>query len=161
NEEVRASAHIFLGLIERDRGSTDAARAQLGAAAGTSSPLLSDAGRTLLSATGPRLLTLTLLLRPGFDSNVPLLPGTALAPGALTARADGDILLLASAALRPLRGIGLTVEESASYRQQLRLTDFDLFSNVLGVRYAWLGQSDRVLARYGFELMTLGRELYA
>lgn len=158
--ETATAARLYLGLVDRDRGNADAARAELSASQGTRSPLLADAGRALLVATAPRLLTLTFLLRAGFDSNVPLLPGTALAPGALAGRADGDLLLLAAVSLRPLSSIGLTLDESASFRKQLTLSAFDLFSNLLGARYAWLGERDRVQARYGFELMTLGGSLY-
>ncbi len=159
--ETRAAAGIFLAVVRNERGQVDAARSLLTEVASSPSPPLAEAGRALLGRTAPRLLSLSLLVRPEFDSNVPLQPATVPAGAPSMAQtADGDLLLLAAASLRPIRSIGLSLDETAAWRQQFRLTDYDLFVNDLAARYAWIGARDRVGLSYDFELMTLGRSLY-
>jgi hypothetical protein len=156
--ETTASARIFLGLVASDRGDLDSAQGELAAAA-TSPGGLGDSARTLLQRRGPRQLQLVLLVRPEFDSNVTLLPSTPTANGG-SAQADGDLLVLAGLAWRPWRSFGLSLDETASYRQQFTLLDYSLFANYLSPRYDYLGRNDRVGVAYSFELMTLGGALF-
>ncbi|MSP61562.1 MAG: tetratricopeptide repeat protein [Myxococcales bacterium] len=157
DEETGAAARIFLGLIADESGAADTSRALLLAAAGSRSSALADSGRALLDRAAPHRLAVTLLLRPEFDSNVTLLPSMATAgtPG----QADGSLLFLAALSFRPLRSIGLLLEAVASYRQQLRLLDYDLFAHTLAARYLYRGTRDRFFAEYAFELVTLGSAL--
>jgi hypothetical protein len=162
DSETRASARIFLGLIAGDHGELDAALAFLGEAAASSSGALAESGRTLLALTSPRRLSASVLVRSEFDSNVPLLPSTP-APGSTSCsdRADGDALVLASLSVRPVLRVGLTFEETASYRQQFHCLDYDLFWNTAGIRYVYLGHRARFELAYDFEVLTLGSALYA
>ncbi len=75
--------------------------------------------------------------------------------------ADAYAVLVVSAAVRPFRRAGLTIEDTASYRQEARLYDFDLFANLASARYDYSGSRACLTAGYGFETMTLGSELYA
>jgi hypothetical protein len=109
---------------------------------------------------GVKRLQLVLLVRPEFDSNVPLLPMAPTASTATGQQADGDILVLAGLNWRPFRQIGLNLDETASYRQQFTLLDYSLFANRLSPRYDYLGRNDRVGIGYAFELMTLGGALF-
>lgn len=156
--ETAASARIFLGLIASDRGDSDAARAELDAAAAAPGDLGASA-RSLSRRRGARAVQLVLLVRPEFDSNVPLLPATPT--GATnTQQADGDLLVLGAVTWRPWRRIGLSLDETASYRQQFTLFDYSMFSSYLTPRYDYLGRNDRVGLGYTFELLTLGQSLF-
>jgi hypothetical protein len=157
--ETVASAQIFLGLIADERGELDAARGYLDRARMSPTGDLADSGRGLLRRTAPRVVSLVLLLRPEFDSNVPLLP-TAPTPSARGGQtADGDVLLLVALSLRPVPRIGLTIDETAAYRQQFTLYSYDLFANTLALSYAYLGSADRVKIGYAFDVVTLGPSL--
>jgi hypothetical protein len=159
DNETAASARIFLGLIASDEGNADAARSELAVAAAHGPGDLAESARGLLSRRGAKALELVLLVRPEFDSNVPLFPLTPIAGGP-TQQADGDVLVLGAVTWRPWRRIGLSLDETASYRQQFTLTDYSMFANYLTARYDYLGRNDRVDVGYTFELMTLGGTLF-
>jgi hypothetical protein len=156
--ETAASARIFLGLLASERGDLDAAQADLGAAQQAPGSL-GESARGLLQRRGAKRLQLVLLVRPEFDSNVPLFPMTPTATGS-GQQADGDVLVLVGLNWRPWRQVGLSVDETASYRQQFTLLDYSLFANRLSPRYDYLGRNDRVAVGYAFELMTLGGALF-
>ena len=162
NDETRAAAHLYLGIVARDRGEADAARRELGIAARSSALLLAASGGQLLDRVAQHHLAFTLLVRPEIDSNVPLLPVAATSNSLPDgSRVDGDLLVLVAISLRPSRAIGLVVEETAAYRQQLTLTRYDFFADNLGVRYTHLGDLHRITVAGGGELMTLGGALFA
>jgi hypothetical protein len=158
DDETAASARIFLGLVASDRGDLDSAQSDLATAARAAGDL-GESARTILSRRSAKAVRLVLLIRPEFDSNVPLLP---IAPTATsnTQNADGDLLVLGAVTWRPWRRIGLTLDETASYRQQFTLFDYSMFTNYLSPRYDYLGRNDRVGVGYTFELLTLGGALF-
>jgi tetratricopeptide (TPR) repeat protein len=157
--ETASSARIFLGLVASDRGEIDTAQAEFDAAARGGPSDLGDSARGLMASHGAKRWQLVLLVRPEFDSNVPLFPLTPLVIGD-KAQADGDLLILGAATYRPWRRIGLSVDETASYRQQFTLFDYSMFANQLSPRYDYVGRNDRVALAYTFELMTLGGRLF-
>ncbi len=160
DEETAAGAQIFLGLIASERGDVDAARSLFDAVSGCSSPELARRGRYLLRRSTPRPLTLALWARTEFDSNVSVLPLTANPNGSEVSDPDFDALVLASATFRPWSDLGISIRETASYRQQLRLYDFDIFSNTLTAGYDYLGSWNRFGLSEAFQVMTLGPSLY-
>jgi hypothetical protein len=157
--ETAGSARIFLGLLASEQGSIDAARTLLGQVSTSAAPDLAQGGRELWRKVRPRIVNLVFVLRPEFESNVPLLPIAAQPQITTGQRMDGDVLLLGSLTLTPLRTIGFTIDETASYRQQFTLLDYDIFANTLGLGYDYLGRNDRVHVRYAFDVMTLGSAL--
>jgi hypothetical protein len=157
--ETASSARFFLGLQAVERGERDAAQGLLSGVAGSQSPVLAESGRLVLERAAPKPLTLLLLIRPEFDSNVKLLPSAPTPTSATGAQADGDLLFLGSLSYRPWRSVGLTFEETASYRQQFTILDYSIFGNAIGPRYAYLGSNDRPWVAYAFELQTLGSQL--
>jgi hypothetical protein len=158
DSETAASARIFLGLIASDRGELDAAQREL-AGAQTAPGGLGDSARGLMQSRGAKRLQLVLLVRPEIDSNVPLFPSAATATKGKQ-QVDGDVLVLGAVIWRPWRRIGLSLDETASYRQQFTLFDYSLFTNHLSPRYDYLGRNDRVGVGYSFDLMTLGGALF-
>jgi hypothetical protein len=156
--ETAASARIFLGLAASDRGEVDAAQTEL-AAAQRQPGDLGDSARSLAQRRGAKTLQLVLLVRPEVDSNVPLFPSAATATSN-TQQVDGDLLILGAITWRPWRRIGLSIDETASYRQQFTLLDYSAFASYLSPRYDYLGRNDRVGVGYTFELMTLGGALF-
>jgi hypothetical protein len=157
NPETAASAHIFLGLLLRDAGASDLAEYHLRRVA-KGGPL-SSSGAALLRQVRQPPFALILILRPEFDSNVPLLPTAPTATSSGGPHADGDLLALVSLAFHPFASLGLTLEQVASYRQQFTLAEFSLFSSTTGARYSFFGRSDRVALGYHFEVLTLGGAL--
>jgi hypothetical protein len=157
--ETRDSAKVFLALIARSRGAVDAAQGALGDVLRSRDAAFRDGGSALMRAVTPHLLNLVFLLRPEFDSNVPLLPMAPLAT-ASTQQMDGDVLFLASISVRPFRKVGFFFDETASYRQQFTLLDYSFFINSVGAHYVYLGLNDRPALGYSFEVMTLGRSFF-
>jgi hypothetical protein len=149
-----ASARIFLALIAYDQEDEGRARALLEPVAATPSTDLATSARALLDRSRAAPLSLFAMLRPEVDSNVPL---QATAPAAGTAsQVDADVLALGSLSWRPAEGVPLALDASASYRQQVRLTDYDFFSASAG-----LGYDDGTLELgAGAEAMTLGSAFY-
>jgi tetratricopeptide (TPR) repeat protein len=160
DEETRASAELFLGLIARDRGDTEEARDHLDRVASSHVEDLASTGADLSRAFAPRRAGVYFLVRSEYDSDVALLPiGRATAD--FGGDADADLFMLASANLRPFERFGLSLSDTASYRRYLHRNDFDLFANVASARWDHADPSDRLAASYGFEVMTLGGPLLA
>src|SRR5207247_386961 len=127
DDEVAGSARVFLGLLARARGDAAAAQKLLAAAAASRSAMLSTAARRLLEPDAPARASFAFVLAPGVDSNVALLPATSM-PGVTGPASDGYLVLVGAATARPLPGVGLLLEDSASYRQYARWFDYDFFA---------------------------------
>jgi tetratricopeptide (TPR) repeat protein len=160
--DVSGSARIFLGLLANDEGDAGRAEMLLERVAGSPSSDLAASARSLLQQTVPATWTVALALRPEYDSNVSLLPGSAQNPGPLGPQADGDLLALGSVQYRPFSAARLLLNATSSYREQLHLTKFNSLANSLSARYGVsFTKNDQAELAYEFELLTLGSSLYA
>jgi len=159
-EETANAARAFLGLIAAEGGDLDRAANLLRAAASASSPELAQIGQALLAEHVPGRLHILAMAGSGYDSNVARLPASLLRMPA-TSAGDGNASVQVALTARPWRRFGLTLEETAVYRQQLRLTAFDWFGNMAGAGYSVDFGQTRAMLGYGFEVMTLGESLYA
>lgn len=162
-DDTRASARIFLALVFSEQGAADQARTELGTAAGT--PSLRDTAERLLRRTRAHRLQITLMVSPEFDGNVPLTPlygdATGLQPGLVAAPGasmDGDVLFLASLGVRPTAG-GLLFGNTLSYRQQLRLTDYDFLLDSTWLQYGYFTPNDRLRLSTALNVAMLGTTL--
>jgi tetratricopeptide repeat protein len=156
--ETAASAELFLGLIAKERGEEEGARAHLEEVASSHVAELAESGADLARALAPARASGFFLLSSEYDSDVALLP-ISQAASTFGGDADAAAYMLGSGSVRPIATFGLTLSDSASYRHYLHRTDFDLFSNVAAARWEHLGTKDRIGLRYAFEAMTLGRSL--
>lgn len=156
--DAQASARVFLGLIADASGELERARGYYALVA-RSPTELGPSGRRLLDRSGPERWSVAAILRPGFDSNVPLLPGTAIEPSTGD-RADADLTLIGSAAVRPLPGIPLVLDETASYRKQAALGAYDSLGDVLGATLVLADRANQASLAYHFEGSTLGGARY-
>jgi hypothetical protein len=154
--ETQNSARIFLGLLAEARGEEDQARLFYG--------LVASSGAVDLTATARRLLDPTdrwfvvAVVRPEVDSNVALLPGTAAKNN--QASADADLLLLVRGAVQPVEGIPVSLDETATYRKQAQLTEFDMLALTSGATYLHVGSVHRASVAYHLEVSTLGGTRY-
>ena len=155
--ETRDSARIFLGLLADAAGDADAARGYYGSVAHGSSSLATSGQELLTRGRGERF-SAGLVLRPELDSNVALLPSTA-APATGSA-GDRDLFLLADLHLRPFDDFGVVLDETAAYRKQAELTEFDMASNVAGATWGHRGPVYRAALGYHVDLSMLGGALY-
>jgi hypothetical protein len=154
--QTAASARIFLALIALERDDEARAHALLGRVAASATDLAPSA-RSLLDRSTRAPLSLFAMIRPEFDSNVPLLPSAPVAgmPGA--SQADADVLALATLGYRPIGGVPFQLESTVSYRLQAQLTDFSFLSGAAGAAY-----DDGALDAAGSgEIMALGGAFYA
>jgi len=153
--ETAASARIFLALIALEKDDEARAHALLGRVAASPTELATSA-RSLLDRSTRSPVSLFAMLRPEFDSNVPLLPSAPVAGTPSGSQADADLLALAAIGWRPVGGVPLQLEATVSYRQQAQLTDFSFLSGVAGVAY-----DDGALDVAGTgEVMALGGSFY-
>jgi hypothetical protein len=151
--ETAASARIFLALIALERDDERRAHALLDRVAASPSTELAASARALIDRSQRAPLSLFAMVRPEFDSNVPLLP---TAPTAGAVQADADFLVLGAITDRPIRGVPFQLEATLSYRQQAQLTDFDFLAGV-----AALGYDDGALdVGASGEAMGLGSSFY-
>lgn len=155
--QVAASARVHLGLIVQAQGEAEAAAplvaAGLDAVAGAAEPDIARAR----AALAPARWSLLGAVRPGYDSNVLLLPSTPTAGAAK--KADGDLTGWLTARWRPLPQQPLTLENSATYRHQLTIQDRDLFSNTAALEWRTLAAGYHLGARYAFDLLLMGGPL--
>ncbi len=138
--ETQDSARVFLGLLFQEQGALDQARAELDRVAG--SPTLRDSAQNLLKETRPHRLSLTFLLSPEYDGNVPLTNYGTWSSNP-QGSADGDMLFLGSISARPLV-TGLTFGDTLSYRQQFQQSAYDLLLNSTWLGYSYLGIVNRI-----------------
>lgn len=97
------------------------------------------------------------VLRPGYDSNVALMPATALPP---SGGGDADMTLIAAATARPSLELPVVVDETVAYRKQATLTSYDMLSDALGGTLTLAGRRDRGTLAYHFEASLLGGTRY-
>lgn len=157
--ETRAQARLFLGQVLSDAGATDQAQRELSQATGSLS--LRDSAERLLQKRRPHRLYLTLLVAPELDGNVPLTPLYVDVPPLPAwqrdsqASLDGDLLSLFSIGLRPLRS-GLLLGNTISYRQQFRLSEYNLLLNSTWVQFHHLTAVHRLRLQATLNVAVLG-----
>lgn len=158
DRELAAAAHLFLSQLLDARGASDEARGELERAA--RAPALGAASLHLQKSRLVRRLSITLLVGPELDGNLPLTSLTAWS-AAPTDSLDGDVLLLVSASLRPIRRIGLSIGSTLSYRQQFRNQAYSLLLSSSWLGYTYQGESNllRVQGLVSYALMG-GSPLY-
>src|SRR5262249_47012700 len=118
--ETRDSAQIFLGLIADAAGDGTQAHTYFNAVAHSSSDPAQRAQQP--HDRGIERFAAVAVIRPEVDSNVPLLPSTAMPDGNGTI--DNDLFVLGRISVRPVRSLGLVIDQALSYRKQVRLTDY-------------------------------------
>ncbi len=150
----RASARVFLGLIADAAGQVDRARTYYALVAHSQTEL-GPSGRLLLEQSGTERWMIAAIMRPGFDSNVPLLPATATGPGT-GKRSDADLTLIVTATARPIADLPLVVDETATYRKQAELTDYDLLGDVLGGTLVFADRCNHGTLAYHLDASLLG-----
>lgn len=157
--ETRGQARVFLAQVYAEQGASDQARRELSNAAG--SLALRESAERMLRQSRPHRLHLSLLVSPEFDGNVPLSPLYLDAPSfpawqrSPQASMDGDLLFLASLGIRPLR-YGLVLGNTLSYRQQLRLSDYNLLLNSTWLNFSHFTAENRLRLAGSLNLAVLG-----
>ncbi len=154
--ESQASARVFLGLIADARGEPDRAHHYYTLVAHSPTEL-GTSGRLLLELSGPERWSVAGIVRPGYDSNVALLPATAMKG---TTSGDGEVTLIGTATGRPTLDLPVVLDETLVYRRHAQQTDFDILSDVLGATATLAGATDRGSLAYHFEVSTLGGARY-
>jgi hypothetical protein len=153
-----AAADFFRGMIAlAHREPSAAEEAFLRARRDPSLEASSDLMRHALRRQGS--VAALLLVQPGYDSNVALLPDTP--PSASTLgppQGDADVLFLGTLDWRPLQGLWL--KETAFCRKEIELHQFDLFSEQARVGYELARAQHRVSGAYTFDLELLGGASY-
>jgi len=93
-------------------------------------PALADGVATLrrLAARRGRLV-LSAGDQFGYDDNVELLPDAPPTGSTRTPRGDGHFMAVAGAVARPVRGLGLRLEQAVSWRNQLDVDALDLITS--------------------------------
>jgi tetratricopeptide (TPR) repeat protein len=155
----KSSARIFLGLIADTAGHPEAAHQYFDQVARTS-PALRSAARLLLDEAGVSRWSIVGIVRPGFDSNVALIPLTAQGRGKQSGSGDAELDLVGTLAARPVEDVPLVLDDTASYSAHAQLHDYDMLSDRVGAMYVWANKRDRASLGYHFEAATLGGERY-
>ena len=155
--EDQAAARIFLSIIYRDQGASDRAQLELNKAA-AQAPGLGSSVHGLLQGMQPHLISGSVLVASEFDGNVPLTSLTACRADPGSSR-DGDFLFIGALTLRPSRRVGLYLSDTISYRQQLRLADYNLFLNTTTLGYGYFGVRHRMRLAMAFTPALLGGQL--
>ena len=106
-------------------------------------------------------LALTLGGEVGYEDNAELLPETPPTGSTRSPRGDAHALLAGSVIARPVRGLGLRLEQSITWRDQLRADALDLFgsSSEAALRLPSAGRL-RVRAAGGLDYLFLGGQSY-
>lgn len=154
--DAQASARVFLGLIADDSGDGERARSYFSLVAASPTELRTS-GQLLLDRSGPERWSIVAVLRPGYDSNVALMPATALPP---SGGGDADMTLIAAVTGRPSLDVPLVLDETVAYRKQATLTSYDMLSDAVGGTLTFAGPRDRVTLGYHFEAALLGGARY-
>jgi len=155
--ETRDGARIILGMLAASAGETDAAIGYYDSVAHSASSFAASGAQLLGRERGERFAA-ALVIRPELDSNVAVLP-TAVAPTDGSA-SDRDLLLLAELHVRPFDAFGLVLDETASYRKQAELTDYDAASSVSGLTWREPLAGVHALLGYHVDASTLGGERF-
>ena len=155
--ETRDSARIFLGLVADAAGDAAAALDYYDSVARGDSSLTAS-GRELRDRGAGARISAALVVRPELDSNVPVLPVTAMAADG--SAGDSDLFALAYVAVRPLSGVALVLDEAVTYRKQARLTDYDFASSVTGATWSHAGPTLRTTLAYHLDASLLGGARY-
>jgi len=150
------SARFFLGLIALRDGRAEEAAALLDSSAADRrlAPFAQELSR---AARRQGKLVLSFMAESGWDSNVDLTPdGTPASSSA----ADGTAEATAALSFAPLGESGPFARASASWREQLRLDDFDM--HAVGASAGWqVGRGRRhALVEYGYDYRDLGGAPY-
>lgn len=156
--ETQASARVFLGLIADAAGNVARARRYYALVAHSPTDL-GASGRLLLDDSGAERWSIVAIVRPGYDSDVPLLPATAAPPGAAIA-ADADVTAVLGATARPSLAVPLVLDDTLSYRKQTQLTAYDMLADSVGATLTLAGAADRGSLAYHFEASMLGGARY-
>ncbi len=151
--DIQDSALVFLGLVHEALGATDQAHAELREAGFSRS--LGGTATDLMKGNYPHRLSGALTISPEFDGNVPLTPnGTYIT--APSQSVDGDVLFVGSLTFRPVPRIGLYLNNTLSYRQQFRLSAYNLLLDTTTLRYVYFGDRHRLRAGLSFNYAMLG-----
>jgi tetratricopeptide (TPR) repeat protein len=162
DDDGKASARVFLGLVADARGEATRARDYYALVA-RSPTELGASGRLLLEENGPERWSLVAIAAPGYDSNVALQPTTAAPSGPGRGKAstgDGYGSLIGAITARPVPELALVVDETLSYRRYAQQTAYDLLANAVGASYALAGVENRAALAYHFDASTLGGARY-
>ena len=154
--DAKASARVFLGLIADAGGDSERARSYFSLVAASPTELRAS-GRLLLDRSGAERWSVVAILRPGYDSNVALLPATAARGGQ---GADADMTLIAAITGRPSLELPIVLDETLAYRKQAELSDYDMLSDSLGATATFASEHDRGTLAYHFEAALLGGGRY-
>jgi tetratricopeptide (TPR) repeat protein len=154
----KGSARIFLGLIADEEGHDEKARAYYEQVS-RASPGLGASARLLIDQAGPARWLLVGVMRPGFDSNVELLPMTS-GRGRGKGSADGELDLVLAVSARLVEGVPLVVDQTLSYSKQAQLTDYDMLADRVGATYVLAGGRERATFAYHLEASRLGGVKY-
>jgi tetratricopeptide (TPR) repeat protein len=154
--DAKASARVFLGLIADAGGDSDRARSYFSLVADSPTELRAS-GKLLLDNSGPERWSAIAILRPGYDSNVALLPATAVRAGQ---GADADMTLIGALTGRPSLELPIVLDETIAYRKQAELSAYDMVSDSLGGTATFAGAHDRGTLAYHFEAALLGGTRY-
>ena len=158
DDESKASARIFLGLIAEAAGHDERANVYYEQVA-RASPDLGASARLLLDQAGPARWLVVGVMRPEVDSNVGLLPMT-VGRGHTKDASDGELDLVLGVSARPLDGVPLVVDQTLSYEKHASLTDFDMLADRLGATYTAARARNRGSLAYHFEASRLAGEKY-
>lgn len=156
--DARASAQMFLGLIADDRGESERAHGYYEQVARTS-PALATSARMLIDQAGPARWSVVGVMRPGFDSNVELLPMTT--GFGKKSSADAEATMIAAVSARPFASAPFVVDETVSYEKHAQYADYDMLADRIGGAYTFVGKGKRATLAYHFEASRLGGESYA
>lgn len=158
DDESKASARIFLGLIAEEAGHDERANVYYEQVARTS-PDLGASARLLIEQVGPARWLVVGVMRPEVDSNVALLPMTT-GRGHTKVAGDGELDLVLAVSARPLDNVPFVVDQTLSYEKHASYTDFDMLSDRIGATYTVARHRDRASLAYHFEASRLAGEKY-
>lgn len=155
--EIAGTALFFLGLIALRQGDGSGASALVASAAAIDTRLGADAADVLRLARRDGRFVLSAVTEGGVDSNVELTPdGTATSSGRADGYGTGAVAVLA----RPYGVFGPYLRVAGQYRQQLRITSYNLgdVSAAVGAR----GGRDRryAVAEYAYDFLVLGQTAF-
>jgi tetratricopeptide (TPR) repeat protein len=158
DEESKASARIFLGLLAEDAGQDERANVYYEQVARVS-PELGASARLLIDQAGPARWLVVGVMRPEVDSNVALLPMTS-GRGHNKGSADGELDLVLAVSARPIDAVPLVVDQTLSYDKHATMTEYDMLADRVGATYTVTRQRNRGSLAYHFEASRLGGERY-
>jgi tetratricopeptide (TPR) repeat protein len=152
--EIAGTAQFFLGIIALRAGDSAEASSLLASARALDPRLATNASDVLRLARRDGRLVLSAFTEGGFDSNVELTPDGTITGGG---SADGYGLAAIALFARPYGISGPYFRANAQYREQARITAYNLadVAGALGVRASRDGGS--VVAEYAYDFIALGQ----